>query len=123
MTWETGGTQNTIKNIRESLDITLSELALRTGITEQRIKQLETGNEQPSPEEASRIALALDILPDELMKIICEQPRTSLKTNLYAILETIDSNARRFISEKEIEQLEKALFLSVDAVQQLKRNR
>jgi len=120
---ETGRNERTIRFVRESLGMTLPELALRTGLSEQRISNLENNIEQISPEEAYSIAEALGILPDELrdsVRIITEVPRVS---DISALLETIDDNARRFISDKEIEQLENALRLSIDAVKHLKRDR
>lgn len=123
MTGETGGTKKSIKYVRESLGVTLPELALRAGLPEQRIKQLENLTELPSSEEAARIARALDVSPDELIENISAHSKDSLDIDLYALLESIDDTVRRFISDKEIEQLENALRLSIDAIERLKRDR
>ena len=120
---ETGGTKKTIKSVRESLGMTLPELALRAGLPEQRIRQLENHIERPSPEETSKIAVALNLSPDELIENIPEHAKNRRNTDLHALLETIDDNVRRFISDKEVEQLENALRLSIDAVERLKRDR
>jgi transcriptional regulator with XRE-family HTH domain len=123
VTTKTGGTEKTITHIRESLDMTRRELALRTGLTEPRIRRLENHAERPSPEEAARIAEALDVSPDELLEAVRSHPGPPRSTDFAALLDTIDENARRFISDKEIAQLENALRLSVDAVGRLKHNR
>ncbi|MBN1882979.1 MAG: helix-turn-helix transcriptional regulator [Deltaproteobacteria bacterium] len=112
-----------MKHFRESLNMTLQELALRTGIAEQRIRSLEIRTERPNPEEASKIADALNISTDELFEIVSIHPDPLRSTDLSALLDTIDGNARRFISDKEIQQLENALRLSIDAVDRLKNGR
>lgn len=116
-------TEKTMKHFRESLNMTLQELALRTGIAEQRIRSLEIRTERPNPEEASKIADALNISTDELFEIVSIHPDPLRSTDLSALLDTIDGNARRFISDKEIQQLENALRLSIDAVDRLKNGR
>ena len=65
----TGRTERTIKSVRESLDMTVPEFALRTGLTEQRVRWLESQIEQPSSDEVSKIADALNVLPDDLVAV------------------------------------------------------
>jgi len=100
-----------------------SELAGRTGLAEDRIQQLESFADRPSSDETSKIAEALNVSSDELIQCLGVDSEPGRNTDIFALLNTVDSNARRFISDKEIEQLAHALCLSTEAVDRLKRDR
>jgi transcriptional regulator with XRE-family HTH domain len=123
VTRETGKTRKTIRSVRESQGMEPSELAGRTGLSEDRIHLLESLADRPSPDETSKIAAALNVPSDELVQCSETHSEPGRRTDIFTLLDAVDSNARRFISDKEIEQLAHALYLSGEAVGRIKRNR
>ncbi|HHY26890.1 MAG TPA: helix-turn-helix transcriptional regulator [Desulfitobacterium dehalogenans] len=53
---------------REYLGMSIDELAQKTGISVKRIKKIEAGESQPHISPLARIAFALGIMIEELMK-------------------------------------------------------
>ena len=57
-----------IKNIRETRGLTQVELAIRANATQQAISNYETGYRLPNIHTLKRIAKALNVTVDELLK-------------------------------------------------------
>ena len=118
---EASRTMRSMRSVRESLGMTIPDLAEQTGLAQEHIKEIEDDVLVPSPQEASQIADALHIPSDLLNDTGTANPDTPRNATLDALLDTMDENARRFVSDKEIEQLENALNLSIEAVHRLNK--
>ena len=58
-----------IKELREDMRISIRELGRRTDVTGMHISNLEKGKVNASPELVTKIAVALDANPDELLHL------------------------------------------------------
>lgn len=71
--WETLTFSEFLKDVRESDDISQSELARRLGKSRQFIQAIEIGKTNVSPEMAKRIAEALGHFPEPFIEVLLNE--------------------------------------------------
>lgn len=74
-----------IKKIREEKNLSLNQLALYSGVSAAHLSRIERGLREPSPEVLRKIAAALKVSYEELMKVagyLDEKPTVTPVTNL-----------------------------------------
>ena len=88
-----------IMNYRRTKDMTIKEMATRTGLSTSLISQLERGDKVPSLETLIHIANTLGVTTDDLLCDYLDAERSVVNQKVNIDISSLDKSQQRFIEQ------------------------
>ena len=92
---------NAVKQMREALGWSQSQLARASGVSQQNVSRIEQGKQMPRVDMLAFIARALGATPDDILTRagLIDLGDTWTKSDLYAIVAELNESERRQLTE------------------------